>query len=80
MKKAWSIVLVIVFVAILLGATAIGVGYLTGADIEQVYLTLENSPAAVFIMRLATYWEKGYVMVSGLIAELPAQLIFDQLL
>ena len=74
MKKAWSIVLVIVFVAILLGATAIGVGYLTGADIEQVYLTLENSPAAVFIMRLAAYWEKGYAMVSGLIAELPAQL------
>ena len=36
MKKAWNVVLVIVFVIILLGATAIGVGYLTGADLEQV--------------------------------------------
>ncbi len=66
MKKAWSIVLVIVFVAILLGATAIGVGYLTGADIEQVYETLESSPAAVFILRLVSYWEKGVSFFSGL--------------
>lgn len=66
MKKAWSVVLVIVFVAILLGATAIGVGYLTGADVEQVYMTLENSPAAVFILRLISYWEKGVAFLSNL--------------
>lgn len=66
MKKAWSVVLVVVFVAILLGATAIGVGYLTGADIEQVYTTLENSPAAVFILRLIAYWEKSVSFFSGL--------------
>ena len=73
MKKAWSIVLVIVFVAILLGATAIGVGYLTGADLEQVYLTLQDSPAAMFIMRLVGYWEKGYALAAQFIADFPAQ-------
>lgn len=72
MKKAWSVVLVIVFVAILLGATAIGVGYLTGADLEQVYLTLESSPVATFIMRLVSYWEQGYAYAQQLIASLPA--------
>ena len=72
MKKAWSVVLVIVFVAILLGAKAIGVGYLTGADLEQVYLTLESSPVATFIMRLVSYWEQGYAYAQQLIASLPA--------
>ena len=71
MKKAWSVVLVIVFVAILLGATAIGVGYLTGADLEQVYLTLESSPVATFIMRLMSYWEQGYAYAQQLISSLP---------
>lgn len=74
MKKAWSVVLIIVFVAILLGATAIGVGYLTGADIEQVYLTLADSPAAMFIMRLAAYWEKGVALAGQFIADFPAQI------
>ncbi len=72
MKKAWSVVLIIVFVAILLGATAIGVGYLTGADLEQVYLTLEQSPVATFILRLMSYWEQGYAYAQQLIAAFPA--------
>ena len=67
MKKAWNIVLVIVFIAILLGATAIGVGYLTGADLEQVYLTLENSPVAIFIQRLMTLWDQSYAYAQQLI-------------
>ncbi len=67
MKKAWSIVLIIVFIAILLGATAIGVGYLTGADLEQVYLTLEASPVATFIQRLLSYWDWGYKAAQQLI-------------
>ena len=71
MKKAWSVVLVIVFVTILLGATAIGVGYLTGADLEQVYLTLEKSPVATFILRLISYWEQGYAYVQQLVEALP---------
>jgi len=73
MKRAWSIVLVIVFIGILLGATAIGVGYLTGADLEQVYLTLEQSPVATFILRLMSFWEQGYAYAQQFIAEFPAQ-------
>ena len=71
MKKAWNVVLVIVFVIILLGATAIGVGYLTGADLEQVYMTLEKSPVATFILRLISYWEKGFASAQQLVAALP---------
>jgi hypothetical protein len=71
MKKAWNVVLVIVFVIILLGATAIGVGYLTGADLEQVYMTLEKSPVATFILRLISYWEKGFAYAQQLVAALP---------
>ena len=71
MKKAWNVVLVIVFVVILLGATAIGVGYLTGADLEQVYMTLEKSPVATFILRLISYWEKGFAYAQQLVATLP---------
>ncbi|MBQ5976587.1 MAG: hypothetical protein IJL51_00445 [Oscillospiraceae bacterium] len=71
MKKAWNVVLVIVFVIILLGATAIGVGYLTGADLEQVYMTLEKSPVATFILRLISYWEKGFAYAQQLVADLP---------
>lgn len=71
MKKAWSVVLVIVFIAILLGAVAIGVGYLTGADLEQVYTTLENSPVAAFVLRLLNWWDWGVAYAQQLIAAIP---------
>ena len=73
MKKAWTVVLVIAFLAILLGAIAIGVGYLTGADLDQVYTTLENSPVALFIQRLIGYWDAGYAYAQQFIADFPAQ-------
>lgn len=72
MKKAWNVVLAIAFVAILLGAIAIGVGYLTGADLEQVYTTLENSQVALFINRMLGYWNTGYAYAQQWIAELSA--------
>ena len=72
MKKAWNIVLVIVFIAVLIGATAVGVGYLTGADVQQVYLTLENSTPALFVQRLISYWELGSGLARQLIAGLAA--------
>ena len=75
MKRAWSIVLVIVFIAILLGAIAIGVGYLTGADLEQVYTTLSDSPVAVFIQRLLDIWDEGYAYAEQFIADFPNQFV-----
>lgn len=71
MKKAWSVVLVIVFIAILLGAVAIGVGYITGADIAQVYSTLEDSPVATFVLRLMSWWDQGVDYARQLIAAIP---------
>ncbi len=72
MKKAWNVILAIAFVAILLGAIAIGVGYLTGADLEQVYTTLENSQVALFLNRMLGYWNTGYAYAQQWIAELAA--------
>lgn len=41
MKKGWSVILTIVLVAILLGAVAIIVGYLTGGSADRIYSTLD---------------------------------------
>ena len=42
MSKAWKIVISIVLIAILLGAVCIGVGMLTGADMERIYNILDK--------------------------------------
>ncbi|MBQ5406162.1 MAG: hypothetical protein IIU18_05970 [Oscillospiraceae bacterium] len=42
MKKAGRIVLIIVLVAVLLGAVCVGVGLMTGADAMRVYSTLDE--------------------------------------
>ena len=42
MKKGWRIVLVIFLVMLLLGAAAILVGYLTGADVSRIYNVVDS--------------------------------------
>lgn len=42
MKKGWRIVLVVFLIMILLGAAALLVGYLTGADVSRIYSVLDN--------------------------------------
>ena len=42
MKKGWYIVLVVVLVALLLGAVCIGVGFITGANTERIYSVLDD--------------------------------------
>lgn len=74
MKKAWSVVLAIVFIAILLGAIAIGVGCLTGADIEQVYESLSESRLSEFISSLQDYGAQALDWAQDFLANLPAQL------
>lgn len=74
MKRAWTVVLAIAFIAILMGAVAIGVGYLTGADLVQVYETLLDSQVAYFIRSLAALWNKGYALAQEYAAQLPALL------
>ena len=45
MKKAWSVILVIVVIAIAVGAVSAGVGVLTGADFERIGSKLEEDIA-----------------------------------
>ncbi len=42
MKKGWYIVLIVVLVALLLGAVCIGVGFITGANTERIYSVLDD--------------------------------------
>lgn len=42
MKKAWRAICIVVLIAILLGAVAIGVGVMTGADMNRIYSVLDN--------------------------------------
>lgn len=74
MRKAWSVVLAIVFIAILLGAIAIGVGCLTGADIEQVYNSLSDSRLSEFIASVQDYWTQFYDWAQDFLAGLPETL------
>lgn len=41
MKKAWRFIIVIVLVAVLLGAVAVAVGYMTGAETNRIYSVLD---------------------------------------
>ena len=34
-------------------------------------MTLEKSPVATFILRLISYWEKGFAYAQQLVATLP---------
>ena len=42
MKSGWKIILIVVVIAILLGAICIGVGAMTGADFTRIWTTLDN--------------------------------------
>lgn len=42
MKSGWKIILIVVVVAILLGAVCMGVGAMTGADFTRIWTTLDN--------------------------------------
>jgi hypothetical protein len=42
MKSGWKVILVVVVIAILLGAICMGVGSMTGADFSRIWSTLDN--------------------------------------
>ena len=62
MKKAWGVILVIVFSAILLGAVCVGVGLMAGADTMRVYNTLDER------YNISGYYE-AYSQYAGDVAE-----------
>ena len=67
MKKAWSIILIIVFGAFLCGAICIGVGYITGADLARISSVLERSPVYSYVQLLLQYWNEALAQVSQLL-------------
>ena len=67
MKKGWGVILVIVFVAVLLGAVSIGVGYITGADMARIASVLENSPVNGFVQTVLQYWNQAVAQISQLL-------------
>lgn len=67
MKKAWSVILVIVFGAFLCGAICIGVGYITGADLSRISAVLENSSVYSYVQLLLQYWDQAVATVTQLL-------------
>ena len=41
MKKGWRVIILIVLVAVLLGAVSVAVGYMTGAETTRIMDTLD---------------------------------------
>ncbi len=71
MKKAWSVILAIVFGAILLGAVCIGVGYITGADISRITSVIEGSPVYAYVQMLIAYWNEAVATASDYASTIP---------
>ncbi|MBQ6465086.1 MAG: hypothetical protein IJJ43_02310 [Oscillospiraceae bacterium] len=70
MKKAWGVILVIVFSAILLGAVCVGVGYITGADMNRILSVVEDSSLYAYVQTLQQYWNQAYAYAMQLLASL----------
>ena len=58
MKKGWRFVLTLVLILVLLGAVAVGVGFLTGSSLEKAYNGLVGSPVFTFINTMIGYWNQ----------------------
>jgi len=42
MRKAWQIVIAVVLIVVLIGAVSVGVGLITGANMDRVFNVLDN--------------------------------------
>ena len=42
MKNVWKVVLAIVAIMLIIGIVAVGVGIITGADLERIHSVLDN--------------------------------------
>ena len=42
MRKAWQIVMAVVLIVVLIGAVSVGVGIITGANMDRVFNVLDN--------------------------------------
>lgn len=67
MRKAWSVILIVVFGVLLCGAICIGVGYITGADLARITAVLEHSPVSAYVQMLLQYWNEAVAYASQLL-------------
>jgi len=42
MRKAWQIVMTVVLIVVLIGAVSVGVGLITGANMDRVFNVLDD--------------------------------------
>ena len=68
MRKAWSVILIVVFGVLLCGAICIGVGYITGADLARITAVLEHSSLYGYVQTLLQYWNEALAQASQLIS------------
>lgn len=61
MKRAWRIIIAIVLIVILLGGVFMGVGFLTGADMDRIYSILD---ARYNLTEWIQYFEEVYSILS----------------
>jgi len=67
MAKAWRIVMTVVLIVVLIGAVSVGVGLITGANMDRVFNVLDDS------YNLTIYYE--YITQELIPALLEAGLI-----
>jgi len=67
MAKAWQIVMTVVLIVVLIGAVSVGVGLITGANMDRVFNVLDDS------YNLTIYYE--YITQELIPALLEAGLI-----
>lgn len=67
MRKAWQIVITVVLIVVLIGAVSVGVGLITGANMDRVFNVLDKQ------YNLSIYYE--YITEQLIPALLEAGLI-----
>lgn len=67
MRKAWQIVITVVLIVVLIGAVSVGVGLITGANMDRVFNVLDQQ------YNLSIYYE--YITEQLIPALLEAGLI-----
>ena len=64
MKKGWKVVLIVMLIAVVLGGVCIGVGSMTGADMDRIYSVLDNRYS------IGMYWAYAQEVAATLMAAM----------
>lgn len=64
MKRGWKIILIIVVAALVLGGLSVGVGMMTGADMDRIYSVMDNR------YHISMYWQYVIEVMDSLETQL----------